>query len=128
MFSTVYDYVRFNFYMGFLLSSLVIQSAPKQVFRGFGVERKSIVRKRGWAEITVDILAATLNPEKKTRIMYKANLNYDRFNQYFNDFLRKGFIFETDDYVGNTAYKISERGKTLLAVLRKAEELADFEE
>ena len=86
------------------------------------------MRKRGWEAITVDILEATLTPEKKTRIMYKANLNYDRFNKYFVDFLRKGFIFKTDNYEGNTTYKISERGRTFLAVLRKAEELANFEE
>ena len=86
------------------------------------------MRKRGWEAITVDILEATLTPEKKTRIMYKANLNYDRFNKYFTDFLRKGFILETDDHEGNTAYKISERGRTFLTVLRKAQELADFEE
>ena len=84
--------------------------------------------KREWGAITVDILEATLTPQKKTRIMYKANLNYDRFNKYFNDFVRKGFIVETDAPDGNTSYIISERGRTFLAALRKAQDLFAFED
>jgi predicted transcriptional regulator len=81
------------------------------------------VRKRDWGAITIDILEATLAPEKKMRIMYKANLNFDRFNKYFYDLLKKGFIEETNNPDGKRSYKISERGKTLLAVLRKGQEL-----
>jgi len=73
------------------------------------------VRKRGWGAITVDILESTLTPQKKTRIMYKTNLNYERFNKYFCDYVRKGFIVETDDNDGNSSYMISERGRTFLA-------------
>jgi predicted transcriptional regulator len=82
------------------------------------------VRKRGWGTITIDILEATLTPQKKMRIMYRANLNYARFNKYFCDFLKKGFIEETADPEGKVCYHISQRGKTLLAVLKKANELA----
>jgi predicted transcriptional regulator len=56
--------------------------------------------------------------------MYKANLNYNRFNKYFYDFLAKGFIEKVLDSDGNPCYRISQRGKTLLAVLKKANELA----
>ena len=86
------------------------------------------MRKRGWGAITVDILEATLTPQKKTRIMYTANLNYNRFNRYFVDFVRKGFIVEADDSDGKPEYKISERGRTFLAALRKAQDLASVEE
>lgn len=58
------------------------------------------------------------------RIMYRANLNFDRFNKYFGDFLRKGFIEEVNDGNGRREYKITERGKQLLEVLKQAEELA----
>ena len=53
------------------------------------------MHKRGWGTITIDILEATLAPQKKMRIMYSANLNYARFNKYFSDFLNKGFIEKT---------------------------------
>ena len=86
------------------------------------------MRKRGWGAITIDILEATLTPRKKTRIMYKANLNYDRFNKYFYDFVRKGFIVEVDDNDGNSSYMISERGRIFLAVLKKAQDLASAEQ
>jgi len=82
------------------------------------------VHKRGRGTITIDILEATLTPQKKMRIMYRANLNYARFNKYFLDFLAKGFIEKTFDSEGKTCYHISLRGKTLLAVLKKANELA----
>ena len=59
--------------------------------------------------------------------MYKANLNYDRFNKYFNDFVRKGFIVEAGDPHGYTSYVISERGRTFLAALRKAQALFEYE-
>jgi predicted transcriptional regulator len=85
------------------------------------------LRKRGWGAITIDILEAALTPQKKTRIMYKANLNYERFNKYFDDFIRKGFIVEVTDRQSKQAYKISERGRTFLLALKKAQELADFE-
>lgn len=82
------------------------------------------MRKRGWGTITIDILEATLTPQKKMRIMYKANLNYARFNKYFGDFLKKGFIEKTSDADGKVCYRISQRGKILLATLKKANELA----
>jgi predicted transcriptional regulator len=86
------------------------------------------VRKRGWGTITIDILEATLTPQKKMRIMYKANLNYARFNKYFSNFLKKGFIEKTSDTEGKVCYRISQRGKTLLAVLKKAQELVSSDE
>ncbi len=85
---------------------------------------ESCVHKRGRGTITIDILEATLTPQKKMRIMYRANLNYARFNKYFFDFLSKGFIEQTFDSDGKKCYHISQRGKTLLAVLKKANELA----
>lgn len=71
----------------------------------------------------MDILEATLTPQKKMRIMYRSNLNYTRFNKYFSDCLTKGFIEAKEDPDGKVFYHISQRGKTLLEVLRKAQEL-----
>jgi predicted transcriptional regulator len=86
------------------------------------------VRKRDRQAISIDILEATLTPQKKMRIMYKSNLNFERFNRYFYDLLRKGFVEEVNDSDGRSSYKISERGKTLLVALRKARELFSSEE
>jgi predicted transcriptional regulator len=85
--------------------------------------RREFVHKRGRGTITIDILEATLTPQKKMRIMYRANLNYARFNKYFADFLAKGFIEKTFDSEGKLVI-VFLRGKTLLAVLKKANELA----
>ena len=55
------------------------------------------------------------------RVMYKSNLNFERFNSYFYDLLKKGFIEEINNPQSRDEYKITERGKTLLDVLKKAE-------
>jgi predicted transcriptional regulator len=86
------------------------------------------VHKRGWETIISDILEATLKPEKKMRIMYRANLNFERFSKYFHELLRKGLIEAHNGSDGKVTYLISERGKTLLACLRKARDLFSFEE
>ncbi len=85
----------------------------------------NITRKRGWGEITADILEATLKPEKKMRIMYKSNLNFERFDKYFQELLGKGLIEALNDSDGKTAYVISARGKTLLSALKKARDIFD---
>jgi len=81
------------------------------------------LHKRGWDIITVDILEATLVPQKRTRIMYQANLNFTRFNKYFNDSLSRGFIVKADDNNGGSSYVITERGKIFLAALKKSQDL-----
>jgi predicted transcriptional regulator len=84
--------------------------------------------KRDWESIVVDILEATVIPEKKMRIMYKANLNYNRFNNYFYDLLDKGFLIKIEDPDGKLRYKCTEKGKTLLATFKKARDLFSSEE
>jgi len=84
--------------------------------------------RRSWPAITVDILEETITPSNKTRIMYRANLNFERFNRYFYDLLRKGFIEEMNDSNGHQVYKTTERGRTFLEVLRNAQALFSSEE
>ena len=88
----------------------------------------SLVHKRSWPEITVSILEVTATPVNKMRIMYRSNLNFQRFNRYFYDLLRKGFIEEIKGSDKRSSYKITERGRTLLAALRKVDELLFSEE
>ena len=84
--------------------------------------------RRGWPAITVDILEVTLNPSNKMRIMYRSNLNFERFHKYFYDLLNRGFIEEMYDSDGRKVYRATERGRTLLKVLKEAQELVSSEE
>lgn len=84
--------------------------------------------RRCWPEITIEILEVTLRPSNKMKIMYRSNLNFERFNNYFYDLVRKGFIEEINGSEGKEKYKITERGRTLLDVLKKAEALLFPEE
>ena len=86
---------------------------------------KRRVKKRGWVDISIDILESAASPTNKTRLMYRSNLNYARFNAYFYEFLRKGLLEEVKSAEGSGGgvYVISKQGRVLLAALRNAEEL-----
>ena len=81
------------------------------------------MKKRGWSNISIDILESGLTPLSKTRLMYKSNLNFVRFSEYFDDFLQKGLLEEIDHSGKVRLYVTSERGKVLLAALRNAEKI-----
>ena len=82
------------------------------------------MKKRGWVDISIDILESASLPLTKTRLMYKSNLNYVRFNAYFRDFLKKGLLVDAPNSDGSArTYVVSKQGKVLLAALRNAEKL-----
>ena len=81
------------------------------------------MRRRGWVDIYIDMLESALIPSKKTRLMYRSNLNFVRFNAYFSDFLQKGLLEETVDSNGRKDYVVSRQGKTLLVALKNAEKI-----
>jgi predicted transcriptional regulator len=82
-----------------------------------------MVRKRDWGGITVDILEAAMFPSKKIRIMYRANLNFERFDRYFQEMLRRGLLESQNGSDGKASYVISEKGEKLLDCLRKAQDI-----
>ena len=78
-------------------------------------------------EVIADILTEALNGASKTRIMYRANLNFLRVNRYFSELLGIGLIVkENDPNCGPVYYRTTEKGKDLLKVLKKAEELGSI--
>ncbi len=82
------------------------------------------MRRRSWLGIYVDILEVTRAPSNKMKIMYKSNLNFERFHRYFKEMLKKGFVEEKNGVNGRLVYKITPRGKDLLEVLKEAQRLA----
>jgi len=82
------------------------------------------LKKRGWVDIYIDILESASSPLNKTRLMYRSNLNFARFNVYFGEFLRKGLLEENRGRDGKgKSYVVSKQGKVLLAALKNAEKL-----
>jgi predicted transcriptional regulator len=82
------------------------------------------VKKRGWSHISIDILESGLTPLSKTRLMYKSNLNFARFSEYFDDFLQKGLLTEVENHSRKVKlYMTSKHGKVLLAALKNAEKI-----
>jgi len=54
--------------------------------------------------------------------MYRANLNFLRFNRYLSEMLENGLLGKANDGDGRVVYKATEDGKALLETLRKAQE------
>ena len=70
----------------------------------------------------MDILTEALQGANKTRIMYRSNLNFLRFNRYLSEMLENGLLTEENHENGRVIYRVTESGKALLQTLRKAQE------
>ena len=73
---------------------------------------------RSQAGIILDILEtlAREGPQPATRLMYTANVPYSRLRETLLRLLDEGLVEET----GDRRYRITERGREALAVLRDA--------
>jgi len=57
---------------------------------------------------------------KKTRIMYKANLDWRNFQRYFDFMLKDGFITKSNP---DECYLLTEKGRDFLKRLKNVEEM-----
>jgi len=79
--------------------------------------------RRSRIEVIIDILSEALNGANKTRLMYRCNLNFARFNRYLRDMLDAGLIkCEDSNPEGILLYKTTDKGRELLRIMRKANE------
>ena len=79
--------------------------------------KKRFKERRGRLEIIADVLLVAKEGEKKTAIVYKANLNFNRAGKYLLYLEEKGHIEHT-----NEGYKTTERGKEFLQDYQKMKE------
>ncbi|MDH5770754.1 MAG: winged helix-turn-helix domain-containing protein [Candidatus Bathyarchaeota archaeon] len=80
-------------------------------------------RRRSRLKVAADILAEALNGANKTRIMYRANLNFLRFDRYFSELMDKGLIVEENTSDGRATYRTTDKGKRFLKIISDAEEI-----
>jgi predicted transcriptional regulator len=84
---------------------------------------EAVRSRRGRIEVICDILSEALGGANKTRLMYRCNLNFMRFNRYLKELLDAGLIESINpNPKGVVIYKTSEKGRELVKVLRKANE------
>jgi len=78
--------------------------------------------RRSRTQVIIDILTEASEGANKTRIMYRANLNFSRFKRYLSELLVRGLIVEVSNPGSDKVmYRITDEGKALLEVLKKAE-------
>ena len=78
--------------------------------------------RRSRTEVIIDILTEALGGANKTRIMYRANLSFLRFNYYLSEMLENGLLKEKRSS-GRVTYEATSAGRVLLETLLKAQEL-----
>lgn len=78
--------------------------------------------KRSRLRIVVEILSIANGGANKTKIIYKANLNFNRANRYLKELTEMGLII-VERINGKVIYRTSEKGK---AFLKKCKDL-DFD-
>jgi len=78
--------------------------------------------RRSRTQVIIDILTEASEGANKTKIMYRANLNFLRFKRYLSELLVRGLIAEVNNLGSDKVmYRITDEGKALLEVLKKAE-------
>ena len=85
--------------------------------------------RRSRAEVIIDILSEAMKGANKTRIIYRANLNFLRFERYFGELLSRGLIVVVDNpgvNSGGVVYLTTEKGRELLVILRKAQDIVSL--
>jgi len=74
-------------------------------------------------EVVADILTEALYGANKTRIMYRANLNFLRFHRYFSELLDKGLMVRENGSDGRVVYRTTDKGRRFLKIISNAEEI-----
>ena len=81
---------------------------------------------RSKTKIVIDIIETVKNEDScsKTKIIRKANLDWDMASRYIKCLVEDGFLKTTETQSrGNSQYEITERGTMLLKSLKKAREV-----
>jgi predicted transcriptional regulator len=75
-------------------------------------------------EVIAEILGEALEGANKTRLMYRCNLNFGRFNRYLRELLDAGLIerVAANPDAGLVLYRTTDKGRELLKILQKASE------
>ncbi len=81
-------------------------------------------RRRTRIDILARILSAALHDRLKTRIMFKASLNYNQAEQYF-DFLIKAGLLRRDGSGKRVLYKTTDKGKEFITKYKALKELIE---
>jgi len=81
-----------------------------------------MTKRRSRLDIIAQILDAAVDGAVKTRIMYRANVNFVQYNDYLKSLLEAKLI-GTIKQDGKTLYKTTEKGKLLLQRFNETEEM-----
>jgi len=87
-----------------------------------GAKNGDATKRRSRLDIIAQILGAAVDGAVKTKIMYRANVNFIQYNEYLKSLLEARLIspIKAD---GKTLYKTTEKGKLLLRRFNETEEM-----
>lgn len=81
-------------------------------------------QRRTRMDIIAKILSAAINDRLKTRIMFKASLNFNQAEQYFNFLIKVGLLLK-DGSGKRVFYKTTDKGKEFIAKYKALKEMIE---
>ena len=81
-------------------------------------------RRRTRIDILAKILSAAVNDKLKTRIMFKASLNYNQAEQYFKFLIKAGLLRKAESG-RRTFYQTTDKGRQFVAKYKALKELIE---
>ena len=81
-------------------------------------------KRRGRIEVIASILDIAREGASKTRLVYKANLNFNVLNKYLNFLLKNGLITKIDVNT-HQVYKTTEKGREFLIRYKQLSEILE---
>jgi predicted transcriptional regulator len=79
------------------------------------------MKKRSRAQVIRDILKIASKGARKTTIMYKANLNFKRLDNYLQELIEEGLVTVTNE--PRPFYRITDKGKELINIISNADKI-----
>jgi predicted transcriptional regulator len=80
-------------------------------------------QRRSRMDVISSILEAATNDSKKTRIMYRATLNFKQMKRYLPLLIRRGLLEKVQTESSRSLYKTTQKG---LDFLKKYDELSNI--
>jgi len=80
-------------------------------------------KRRGRIEVIASILDVAREGASKTRLVYKANLNFNILNKYLNFLLKNGLITKIGGNGHPILYKTTEKGREFLIRYKQLSEM-----
>jgi len=88
-------------------------------------KRETLFQQRSRIDIIASILECSINGVRKTKLVYKCNLNFSQFNLYKNCLIKAGLLSNLKQDNNTEIFKTTDKGKEFLEDYRRIKSILD---